>query len=288
MKTINIKNIIILIMLTTFICGIQNAYAGSLLFVAPNRIVIEPNQRTTVINVTNKDDRHREFNIILQNYIMTEAGSTQIVDNFKYSASRMVRYVPRRIKLAPGERQAIRIMARKPKDLADGDYHSHLLFDEIAPTPPQPGDKEYDESEKSNELKFKIEALYSLALPLVIQHGELHSELKITGAKIEQNEAGRYTATVGLDRSGNSEGTGFLTIEHKTDNGDIKMIGLGGDLHIYREVDSVDRTFPISIDSSTPINNLHAVLREGPNPKDKIISSQPVKLIPQENISIEN
>jgi P pilus assembly chaperone PapD len=266
------------------------AYAGSLLFVAPNRIVFEPNQRTAVLHVTNKDSKTREFKIVLENYIMTESGSTQLVDDFEYSADRMLRYVPRRVKLAPGERQAVRIMARKPRDLADGDYHSHILFDEIPPVPPQVGEKKPKQQDGSKgQLKFKISALYSLALPVVVQHGKLNSELSIESANIKiRPDNGKYYANVKLNRKGNSEGNGFLTIEHTLPSGEVKMVGMGGDLHIYREADVVNRKFPVSIDESTPVEGLRAVLRTGPKPDDAVISSQPVQYLPPDKVSVEN
>jgi hypothetical protein len=265
-----------------------NTYAGSLLFVAPNRIVMEPDQRTAVVNVTNKDDRHREFKIVVQNYIMTENGTTQIVDTFPYSAERMIRYVPRRIKLAPGERQTVRIMARRPKDLSDGDYHSHLLFDEMAPPPVESLANKDVPPEGKGQLKFKIEALYGLAIPIVIEHGAIENKLVVTAAKIKLQDNGSYIATVSLDRTGNSEGKGFLTIEHTTPEGIAKVVGLGGDLHIYRELEHVNRTFRIKIEKDTPLNGLKAVLRTGSRSSDKVLSTVPVTIAPQDEVSIEN
>lgn len=284
-KTILQTTLILLITGLAFTAPIADAYAkGALLFVSPNRVVLPPNQRATVVNVTNKDDRTREFKIVAENYIMTENATTQLVDDFEYSAAKMIRYVPRRIKLGPGERQSVRIMAKKPSGLEDGDYHAHILFQEL---PPAPMKEEGDGNTKENQLAFKIEALYSMAIPIVVQHGALHSELTITGAELHAKENDMYEAVVALDRNGNSEGTGYLTIEQTQADGSIKMVGLGGELHIYREADKVKRSVPLQIEGEIDVNQLRAVLRDGNKLTDRVISSQPIILTTVHSIEVE-
>ena len=51
-------------------------------------------------------------------------------------AADMIVYAPRRVTLAPHEPQAIRIAARPPQGLPDGEYRVHLLFRAIPPATP--------------------------------------------------------------------------------------------------------------------------------------------------------
>ena len=48
----------------------------------------------------------------------------------------MIVYAPRRVTLAPHEPQSIRIAARPPQGLPDGEYRVHLLFRAIPPATP--------------------------------------------------------------------------------------------------------------------------------------------------------
>ena len=48
----------------------------------------------------------------------------------------MIVYAPRNVTLAPHEPQAIRIAARPPQGLPDGEYRVHLLFRAIPPANP--------------------------------------------------------------------------------------------------------------------------------------------------------
>ena len=48
----------------------------------------------------------------------------------------MIIYAPRRVTLAPHEPQAIRIAARPPQGLPDGEYRVHMLFRAIPPATP--------------------------------------------------------------------------------------------------------------------------------------------------------
>src|SRR4051812_10595735 len=52
------------------------------------------------------------------------------------AAAAMIVYAPRGVTLAPREPQSIRIAARPPEGLPDGEYRVHLLFRAIPPSNP--------------------------------------------------------------------------------------------------------------------------------------------------------
>ena len=51
-------------------------------------------------------------------------------------AEDMIVYAPRRVTLAPHQPQSIRIAARAPQGLPDGEYRVHMLFRAIPPADP--------------------------------------------------------------------------------------------------------------------------------------------------------
>ena len=50
------------------------------------------------------------------------------VSDVKNFLKNMVRISPSQVRLAPGERQIVKLAIRKPKDLAEQEYRSHLAF----------------------------------------------------------------------------------------------------------------------------------------------------------------
>ena len=153
------------------------ASASSLLFVAPHRAIITPGERTTEVTVANHSDYKRRYEITMIDSVMTETGATKRVNTFEYSAKRMIRYVPRSVELAPGERQTVRLMVRRPKDLADGDYHSHLLFREKAV------EEEAAPGGENQKFTFQVGAQYGVAIPVIVQQGTIESAVEVGAVK---------------------------------------------------------------------------------------------------------
>ena len=53
------------------------------------------------------------------------------------AAQEMVLYAPRKVVLPPNQPQAIRLSARAPEGLPDGEYRVHMLFRAVPPPRPQ-------------------------------------------------------------------------------------------------------------------------------------------------------
>jgi hypothetical protein len=218
---------------------------SSVLFVAPNRLVIAPNENTTEINVSNKSDIQRRYDITILDQIMTSDGLTQRVDNFEYSAKRMLRFVPRRFTLEPGGRQVVRVMATREAGLADGDYHSHILFREV-PLAIQ-DKKEVEEQRSDNTVQFEIRALYGIAVPIIVQAGSVVSDIDIGDVSfVPASEGTEAHLAVELVRTGNAEASGSLITRFS--KGDLQDHQIAQNwIPIYREVDKIVRRIPPDI-----------------------------------------
>ena len=107
------------------------------LLVAPTRIILD-GRRGTEIVLNNVGDEPATYRISVEFRRMTADG--QLVDVSEptpqeKAAADMIVYAPRRVTLAPHEPQSIRIAARPPQGLPDGEYRVHLLFRAIPPPP---------------------------------------------------------------------------------------------------------------------------------------------------------
>lgn len=218
---------------------------GSILYVSPSRVVIDPAEKIQTLTVSNRSAVERRYDISVIDQVMTEQGVTQRVDTFDYSAKRMLRFVPKRFTLKPGERQIIRVMVRRPADLADGDYHSHMLFREIPVQNKSPDQLMSDTP--AGKASFEIKTLYGLAVPVVVEQGVVQADMQLVDAQILKNPDGPVLA-ISMQRSGNGEASRYITADVISAGGQRTPLMPGQWVRMYREVDQISKM----IDMRTP------------------------------------
>ena len=86
------------------------------------------------------------------------------------AAADMIIYAPRRITLAPHEPQAIRIAARPPQGLPDGEYRVHLLFRAIPPATPV---VQASAAAPEKGLRFQLTPIYGVTIPVIVRLGKM-------------------------------------------------------------------------------------------------------------------
>lgn len=216
---------------------------GSVLFVAPNRLTIGPDSRSDILNVSNKSDAPRRYDLMLIDQVMGENGVTQRMETFPFSAKNLIKFQPRRFTLAPGESQVVRIVVTRPAGLADGDYHSHLLFREV---PLSIKDKQEQPAEASKTVSFEIRTLYGIAVPVIIQAGKVTADLTLGDAKLGTSPEGKpHVLSVNFTRSGNAEAVGKFSVDYVAPGKDPVPVIDTQWLRIYHEVDKITRAFDL-------------------------------------------
>lgn len=221
---------------------------GSVLFVAPHRLIITPGQRIDTIAVSNKSDRERRYDLSLIDQIMTEKGVTKRLDSnekFEYSVKDMVTYVPRRFNLKPGESQVVRVKVKRDENLADGDYHSHLLFREV---PLTRKDRERLQEERAlaeKTVSFEIRTLYGIAVPIVVQQGKVTSDIGMNDLSLGSAN-GKQTVSIGFSRTGNAEASGKLSAEYVKGGGKPVTVIEPQWIRMYREAGNITKTFSLT------------------------------------------
>jgi len=179
------------------------------LLVAPTRIVLDGRKGAEII-LNNIGDEPATYRVSVEFRRMTEAG--ELVDVTTPSegdkkAEDMIVYAPRRIALAPHEPQAIRISARPPQGVPDGEYRVHLLFRAIPPAVPVV----QEEGEKPQGVQFKLTPVYGVTIPVIVRLGNLQAQAGIADVRLEKSNNG---PAVGLDlvRSGSRSTYGEVRI----------------------------------------------------------------------------
>jgi hypothetical protein len=170
------------------------------LLVAPTRIVLDGRRGAEVI-LNNIGDEPATYRVSVQFRRMTEDGGLDDVEEPNATdkiAEDMIVYAPRRVTLAPHQPQAIRIAARPPEGLPDGEYRVHMLFRAIpAPTPIVAAAAQ----EPVKGIHFQLTPIYGVTIPIIVRLGNLEATAGIANVHLEKKD-GEPVVALDLSRSG--------------------------------------------------------------------------------------
>lgn len=171
------------------------------------RVVFEGSKRTEVLTLINDSDEEQTYRISWRNMTMRDGKSfspveeSEIIPGFN-PADNMVIFAPRRITIPAGGSQQVRLMVRKPADLTDGEYRSHLWIrpeeDVVKFTAPDDAAQAVDESATGVQIKMLAGANF----PVIVRHGKTNASGTITNPTMTQ-QGDSFFVTLDLNREGN-------------------------------------------------------------------------------------
>jgi P pilus assembly chaperone PapD len=167
------------------------------LLVAPTRIVLNGSRGAEIV-LSNIGDEVATYRISVELRRMKEDGTLEDVaaaNDKEKTAQGMILYAPRRVTIAPGEPQTLRISARAPQGLADGEYRAHLLFRAVPPPRPVTAPKEV------KGIAFELIPIYGVTIPVVIRMGNLQAKVGIANVQLTSQE-GQPAVSLDLTRAG--------------------------------------------------------------------------------------
>ncbi|HEX6742171.1 MAG TPA: molecular chaperone [Sphingomicrobium sp.] len=171
------------------------------LLVAPTRIVLDGRKGAEVI-LNNIGDEPATYRVSVVFRRMTENGGLEDVAepnaNDK-AAEDMILYQPRKVVLPPRQPQAIRIIARAPQGLPDGEYRVHMLFRAIPPATPVAAAAAASEPVKG--IHFQLTPVYGVTIPVIVRLGNLEATAGIANVHLDKTE-GKQAIALDLSRTG--------------------------------------------------------------------------------------
>lgn len=246
------------------------------------RVIFEGPKRTEVLTIINNTAEEQIFRLGWRRMRMTEENSLQALADDDAGAdlkeaSQMIRYAPRRVVLPPGRTQQIRLMLRRPRDLADGEYRSHLWI--------QPEEKAKDFNPNANAAQTKgqsiqIKMLTGLTLPVFVRAGKLSVEGGIQNARFEM-QRDRPSVSYTITRTGNRSLYGDIEVTCRAANGEEVVAASVHGIAVYTEVDSRNVT---NLLSSMPeggcsdMNITYTAIEDDPIYKGGVIARAPVSM----------
>lgn len=223
-------------------------FAEKVMFFTPTRILLDDKNRVEVMNITNLSNITRAYKISFQDQVMTYDGITTSVDNFEYSAKRMLRFVPRDFTLAPGERQTVRIMSRIRPDTQPGDYHTHIRFLEDVSKR-----RENNPPQANQAASISAPLAYEALIPAIVSHGRVQSTVGLKSANLSSVAGTRdYKVNLILTRSGNGQGIAYVDTQYVAPNGTVTPLTPRRTVYLYREIDERVKDYEFSIGADLP------------------------------------
>src|SRR5689334_13561865 len=181
------------------------------LLVAPTRIVMDGRKGAEVV-LNNIGEEPATYRVSVEFRRMSADGSLEDVAEptaADKAAADMIIYAPRRVTLAPHEPQAIRIAARPPQGLPDGEYRVHMLFRAIPPATPvvQPA-----AATQEKGLRFQLTPIYGVTIPVIVRLGNLQATAGITNVHLDKSKDGAAVVAIDLTRSGSRSTFGEVRV----------------------------------------------------------------------------
>ena len=215
------------------------AYAGvGDLLVAPTRIVLDGRRGTEII-LNNIGDDVATYRISVELRRMTPEG--RLVDVAEpniaeKAAQEMILYAPRRVTLPPNQPQAIRLSARAPQGLADGEYRVHLLFRAIpAPRPAVPA------GTKVEGVAFQLIPIYGVTIPVIVRLGNLEAKAGLANIR-KVTDDGKPAIALDISRVGDRSTFGEIRVLKA---GVANPIAVVRGVAVYTELGQRSVTVPI-------------------------------------------
>jgi P pilus assembly chaperone PapD len=144
---------------------------------APTRLIFEGAARSQELTIVNGTDRVQTYRIRMEDRRVTETGEFEVLTdpNSPFIASSMLRLSARQFTVQPQESATVRVLLRKPANLAAGEYRSHLIVTEL----PSVGEPTID-STAGDGIAIRITPIFAISIPVLVRTGEVSSRLTIS------------------------------------------------------------------------------------------------------------
>lgn len=241
------------------------APAQAELMIFPTRVVLDTADRSAQVELVNRDTKTASYRIDIIYRRMTETG--ELVEAAKppageQAADGMLYFTPRLVTLKPGESQIVRVMVRRPANLAPGEYRSHLQFDRL-PDIEETSNIEVAATAKENSsASIRLTALVGASIPVIIRHGQ--TEAKVTLDNLTFVPAGFEAGpslTFEMTRQGNRSVYGDVSATYETPTGKAVELGNVSGVAVYVPNPVRRARLPLTLPSGVVLKGGTIVLR---------------------------
>lgn len=251
------------------------------LMLHPTRIVFDKNTRATQIELINNGNKPASYRISLVNRRMTETGQFKAAESARDGerfADEMLRFSPRQVTLQPGTAQTVRVMLRKPAELADGEYRSHLQFDKL---PDVEGTASIEsQGAGATQIGVVLNALVGASVPVIVRHGALDTRVKLAGLTLGTDDAKHAQLALQFEREGNGSVYGDVSVTFTPKNGKPHSLARLGGIAVYTPNRIRTTTVPLQVPDGLALagGTLDVLYRDRPEAGGKLLAEASLTL----------
>ena len=241
MKSIFLRALLFVCLLIGGQVSSTMAYAD--LMITPTRIVFEERDRFKEVTLVNSGKEPQIYEMSWVYFRMQEQGAAykpSMESITEFDASKHIVFTPRRITLAPGSSQKIRLALRRPETIPEGDFHVHLKFASVP-------DVLDDDLISDGKPRAVVSINVGYTIPVVLRSGPDAVQTTIERIDIQRNPTnGRLKVAVPVSRTGSPHAIlGHLFVYHTGADGKEERVGEISNAHIFPEVDQ--RVFDVHL-----------------------------------------
>lgn len=181
------------------------------ILVSPQYVLFDGRERSKSLLLTNRGNTPETYRISIIDRRQMPDGqliAAETPGEGERFASGFVRFAPREIVLAPGKPQTVRLLLQMPADQPDGEYHSHILMQQV----PAPIRADEAAVKETSGLSMTIRAVFGVSVPLVIRRGNLAAAASLSDLRMLHLSDDRSAIALKLNRTGSRSLRGDLAV----------------------------------------------------------------------------
>lgn len=250
---------------------IISSIARAELQVFPLRATLTDKERSAQISLRHKGNKAERYRITTVFYKMGEDGSMKEMDKTTpedKDASKYFRYSPRQVVLEPNIEQVVRLMARVPADLPDGEYRCHLHFEAMNEDSPTPTD---------GQGQMQLKARLAVAIPIIVKKGNTSVKVSLNKFKILKDKQNKYSFSVDISKEGNGFAYGNVEIIATSNKGETTSIATVNGISSY--IPRRNLTMPLQI-TSLPSGKIKIIFKDPTGTGEQVLAETNVESTP--------
>lgn len=210
------------------------------LLVSPTYVLFDGHVRSQALLLSNRGVTPETYRISIVNRLQKADG--QLVDAAQPAdgegfAAPLVRYAPREILLPPDKPQTVRLLLQMPANLPDGEYRSHILFQQI----PTETASESLPDQGAGGLSVTIRAVFGVTIPLIVRKGKLEASASLSDLHLIRLSDNQPALALRLNRSGTRSLHGDLTVQ-----ADNTQVGFLKNVNVFLSTPYRELAIPLS------------------------------------------
>lgn len=234
----------------------------------PLRVTLSDKERSTQISLRHKGPKAERYRITTVFYKMEADGAMKVIEKTTpedKDGSKYFRFSPRQVTLEPQIEQVIRLMARVPADLPEGEYRCHLHFEAMSDA-----EDSLVEGKTNSGAQMMLKARMAIAIPVIIKKGTTSFKVSLDKFKINKGTDGNYSFSVDMKKEGNGFAYGNLEIVSTTDEGATESLATINGISSY--IDQRSIKMPLQI-KTLPSGKIKILFKDAASANEEILAS---------------